>query len=253
MKKKRLWWPVIALVATSAGAAEVCDQHLDSRPNDPYGYQMRGNRCEGRYIQEVGSITLLVSSLTADYRDFSVRSGQPLYLTWPAGAGGELHIRGQGLRHRFYYRMDAEADSASGRFAWPVDVLAAVGAGRADIGIVGWREISLGGRKREVYQPLWVGQGEPVRVGTGRSYRLLVRPGGEVEEIYLSVAQAPEGKPEGYIVDGKPLDLGYYPAGRPIEIALPKLTLPGIYSIEVGAQFRDGGTATVSFLLQHGG
>ena len=58
---------------------------------------------------------------------------------------------------------------------------------------------------------------------------------------------------EKFILDGKPLAFGYYPAREPLEIPLEGFSDPGLYHVELGARLRSGASTTLSSLLYHAG
>jgi len=62
-----------------------------------------------------------------------------------------------------------------------------------------------------------------------------------------------DGRPDLYIKRDAPLGYGYYPAEQGIVVFVPELPRSGIYSVEVGAILKDGGSSTTSFLFYHAG
>src|SRR5580692_1992742 len=136
-----LWLPVLALVAAlapamseaAAWAAEAshCDPSLAPSANYPFKYINRGDRCEGVYIQLVGSTTLTMLSFTSVFGAFDAKTAQPLVIGWtPAPGTGEVQLRALTTRQHLYYRMDTRVRAGESRYRWPTDVLAAMGFGR---------------------------------------------------------------------------------------------------------------------------
>jgi hypothetical protein len=83
---------------------------------------------------------------------------------------------------------------------------------------------------------------------------LVLVPGRELKEVFLSLATVQEGgEPRRFIRSGEALEYGYYPAGRGIGIQLPPLSEPGIYYVELAAELAGGGVITTTIHLYHGG
>src|SRR5919108_743620 len=95
------------LADPASGQESYCDPYLGQVSDNPYGYRMRGDRCEGIYIKEVSTTILLVASLTESFEDYDLNSSKPLLIEWNKASGdGVVRLRAQGLRRRLYYRMD---------------------------------------------------------------------------------------------------------------------------------------------------
>jgi hypothetical protein len=227
-----------------------CDPALSQTAGYHWGYQLRGDRCEGIYIQDVSGTTLMVASLTESFEDYDLDSGKELLVQWAAPGDGAPHLRAQGTRPRLYYRMDTARPPGSTEYSWPLDVLRAQGIPRQDIGVVGWTRCPVGGTERRVYLPLRIGQqSSPLR---SDSYQLVLLPGRELTEVFVSLAPiGVDGEPASFLADGKALEYGYYPADRPIAIPIRTLQEPGVYYLEVGATLEDGGSATVELWFYH--
>ena len=88
-------------------AENTCDPNLSAPADHPYGYRVRGNRCEGVYIREVSNTTLHIASLTESFEDYDLSSGKDLLVEWTAPAKANVRLRTHSLRHKLYYRMDA--------------------------------------------------------------------------------------------------------------------------------------------------
>ncbi len=239
-----------ALNATQVDArSSTCDPELEAPKGDAFGYKQRAGRCEGRYVQEVSSLTLVVASLTSTL-DNNMDS-ESWTVEWSAPGNADVRLRAQGLRSRLYYRMDARAGAAQ-TFSWPTELLAGLDIPAKDVGIVGWTRHPVGGSDLEVYLPLAVrSAGSPAKPSAG-GYELVLVPGRELSEVYLSLAPlGDDGRPLEFLQDGEPLDYGYYPAGLGIEIALPKLTTSGLYYLELGATTAGGKAAAVELYFYH--
>ena len=242
-----------------------CDPELETQPGDALGYRLRGERCEGLYVQKVASTTLVLASFLARTGLSSSASweGEALNVEWtvpPAGgnapesarreAVASTRLRAQGLRPRLYYRMDAERPAGAAAFTWPTDLLTRLRILPREVGLVAWTERTLGGKPREVYLPLTVRSAGP----GGGGYLLVLRPGRELSEVYLSLAPLDrDGLLGEFLKDSEPLSYGYYPAGHGTEIELPALPAAGFYHLELGARFASGGVTAIELVFYHPG
>jgi hypothetical protein len=239
-------------VPLTAGWAEECDPHLLVRSTNPYGYRLRGDRCEGLYVEEVGGAPLLIASWTESFLDYGLHSKQPLQIEWEAPHGtGDIRLRAQGLRRRLYYRMDTVRPSGSSSFAWPSDLLAGIGIPKRDVGVVGVTQVPVSATQREVYLPLRISQGGKV-AAQPISYRLVLLPGVELSEVFITMVSV-TGNGGTILKDAEAVGYGYYPAERPVEITVSNIPAPGFYHLEVGATAKSGGSATAEFWFYHSG
>lgn len=233
-----------ALTARSIPAQAVpCDASLEPDPADPWGYRARGDRCEGIYAQPVSGTPLIVASFTERFAAFDPDSVRSLVLRWTPDSSGNVRLRAIALRHRLYYRMDAERPAPAGSWEWPANLLSALDLGRAEIGVVAWTHLAAGGTGRDVHLPLRIGAGSDTdSVG---DYSLVVVPQVELTEVYVSVARMnDDGRPVRWLRDEEPLGYGYYPVDGAIEIAIARPTDPGLYRVQIGALIRAGGSVT---------
>jgi hypothetical protein len=238
---------LLILSALPSIAQNPCDPLLIQPKGNPYGYRLRGDHCEGVYVQEVSGAPLTIVSWTESFEDYDLTSSAPLLLQWD-GRPGDVRLRAQGMRRRLYFRMDAIRTSGSKSFSWTPDLLAAVNIPKMELGILGYVMESVAGTEHEIYLPLRVTQNQKqLRSGT---YHLVVIPGTELKELFLTVAAATsDGRP--VVKNGEPLGYGYYPPERPVEIPISGLSKPGIYHVELGATFRSGGAATSELWFYH--
>ncbi len=218
-----------------------CDPNLTQLGQNPEGYRLRGDRCEGIYFQPVsGSTTLLVASFTEFFEDFDPRD--KLSVEWSSPVETPIHLRAYGLREKLYYQMDAIVAAGVAAYLWPAGVLNALHLSKQDIGVVGYTEYKVGGENRTLYVPLRIWQKEQKR---SRGYQLVLLPGSELKEVYLSLARVgADGQPHSYLISDQALGKSYYPAERGILIELPSLKTPGVYYVEIGATSRYGGPMT---------
>jgi hypothetical protein len=244
---------LLIALSLGAGAAEVtggaenpCDSSLVPRDSDPQGYRLRGDRCEGIYIREVaGSAELVVASFTESFGEFQTTSDSSLRLAWPPLGRDAVRLRAQGLKYRLHYRMDSIRPPGSSGYTWPLAVLAALRVGRQDIGVVGYTAQQVGNSTLEVYLPLRISErGEAL---PSHMYRLVLLPGAELNEVYLSLAPVGrDGRPGKFLQRDQALRRSYYPAERPISVDLPEPYSRGIYYLEIGAVLGRGGSSTAT-------
>lgn len=229
-----------------------CDPQLRQSTDDPYGYRLRNDRCEGIYIREVASTPLLVASLTESVEDFDLTVNQNLVVEWtaPGPASADIHLRALALRHRLYYRMDTIRAAGSASYVWPPNLLATLNLHRSDLGIVAWTSYVQGNTKRDVYLPLRIRQQGAANKSHG--YQLTLLPGVDLAEVFVSLAPTkPDGSPGAFIKKDQALGYGYYPAERGITLSIPELKTPGVYYLEIGATLRDGSSSTAQVWFYH--
>jgi hypothetical protein len=235
---------------TAASEAEHCDPGLE-RISSPLGYHLHEERCEGLYVEEVGSADLVVLSFTEVFEDFDAAGGRNLRVEWEAPGEEPVRLRAQGVGKR-HYRMDTVRPAGTTSFLWPTDVLSGLGYTRQDMGVVGWTRATVGEVERQIYLPLRVTQG-PSSAGPD-GYRLVLQPGRELAEVYVSLAEVGEdGEPSRFFKDGDPLGYGFYPHRRGVEIPVSGLGPPGVYYLQVGASVKGGGVTTIELWFFHPG
>ena len=236
-----------------ARAAESpCDVSLPQVESNPYGYRLRGDRCEGVYAREVGA-SLTLASLTESFQDYDAGSGRPLVVEWskaPGDAG--VHLRAVALRRRLYYRMDTVRPAETTSYEWSPGLLAALGIARVDLGVLGFARARVGATERSVYVPLRIAQqSKPARA---RGYLSSSCPASSWPRCSSawprSVPMAVRGPSSG---TASRWATGSYPAERAVEIPISGLPAPGIYYLEVGAKRRTGETLSLEVWLYHAG
>jgi hypothetical protein len=148
--------------------------------------------------------------------------------------------------------MDAVRPAGSTSYSWPTNVLSTFNLRRNELGLVAWAPYPVGGTAHDVYVPLRVSQTAGSR---SPRYQLTLLPGVELTEVYLSLAPiGSDGRVGAFIKKDEPLKYGYYPADRAINIQLPALAAAGIYSAEIKAVRRGGGSASAPpFWFYHSG
>jgi hypothetical protein len=235
--------------------ASHCDPYLKESSNDPYGYRVRGvkrDRCEGIYIREVANTPLLVASLTEWFEDFDPSSGADVVLEWKASGDADIHLRAYTLKHRVYYRMDSLRPANSNSYVWQPGLLSTLDLRKKDIGIVAWTSQQVGNTRRDVYLPLRIRQ--RADAGKSQGYQLLLLPGAELSEVFVSLALVKsDGEPGAFTRNAQKLGYGYYPADRGIPIEITEIKTPGIYYLKIGAELRAGGSSTTQIWFYYPG
>lgn len=240
----------LARAALAAGA-EKCDPDL-MRPDDTRGYQWRGDRCEGLYVQPVASHgDLLVASLTEEPPDFDPSATPTLELRWTPFGDGPIHVRAYSLRHGTYYRMDAVRPAGARSYRWPLDVLREVGLPGRAVGLIAWTQHRVGTTERPVYLPLRLAT---LANASAPHYRMRVVPGVRLDEMWVGLVRLDEAGEAKEAVESKELGLQYYPAGQPVPVTLemPEDAPAGVYRAEIRATCA-GGAVSTRLWLAHGG
>src|SRR5437868_7133216 len=235
----------------AGNAQSNCDSSLVKLSSGPSGYRERGDRCEGIYIKEVGSTTLQVAAFTESFMQYDLNSGKPLTIQWDAPPNNSsVSLRAQGLRRKLYYQMDKFMPPGKTVYSWPINFLSSLNIGKSEIGITGKFLYKSGKVEHNVYVPLRISQqGNDIKTG---SYKLLLFPGTELKELYLSMAPVEaDGSNGKFIMEGKKLGYGYYPAERAIEIPVSGMKETGIYYLEISAEKKNGGTSTREIWFYH--
>jgi hypothetical protein len=243
----------LCVAVAAAAPNEICDPSLPSPKDDPHAYRLRGDRCEGRYVREVGGTTLLVASLVESFEVFDRTSARPLNVVWPIPPGAtEVRVRAQGLKRRMYYRMDTRRPAGAGSYVWPSSLLAVMVQRRDDIGLLASTRLLIRGVERDVYLPVRVGYGQsPSR---SERYELIVVPGVQLSELFVTLSElGPEGQVRQVIRKDEPLRYGYYPAERGISIEMAGLGRAGIYRVDLAARIESGGASTRELWFYHSG
>lgn len=83
---------------------DFCNQNL-MNPDDPLGYKLRTDCCEGKYVQDVDSTILRMVSLTESFEDYDLNSNRELTVEWAVPKAQRVNLRAQRLQPPFYYRI----------------------------------------------------------------------------------------------------------------------------------------------------
>jgi hypothetical protein len=230
-----------------------CDPDLKKPTDDPYGYQLRGtsrDRCEGIYNIGVAANPLLIASMTAWFEDFDPAAGTDLTIEWRMPGDAGIHLRAYTLKHNVYYRMDSLRPAGRRSYDWQPGLLFALNLSKRDLGVVGWMSYPIGQRKRDLYLPLRIRQ--RASVGKFQGYQLLLLPGVELAEVFLSLAPLkPNGEPGGFSKNAQKLGYGYYPIEQPVPIIITEAKTPGVYYLKLSATLKRGGSTTTEIWFYH--
>jgi hypothetical protein len=235
---------ILAPLTPSTAQDSPCDSGLLALARGPEGYQLRGERCEGTYVQPVGGTVLWLVSLTDWFEAYDPTSGVDLQVNWSTTGKQPVRLRAQGMQRGLYYRMDATRPADSAPFHWPSDVLLVRHIAQDQIGITGWTRMAVAGADERVYLPLRVSQRGPA--ATDGLTQLTIYPTVELTKVYLSIASGGiDGRTLKPLRPGAPLANGYYPADTPVTLTLDGLTTPGLYYVEVSATLAGGGQSVL--------
>ncbi len=237
--------PVLAVQATS------CDPVLTHLAAPVNGYRQRGDRCEGLYAQQVSGTTVFLASLTETFDDYDLQSPDSLTVQWslPPTSTAGLQLRAETLKHGRYYRMDTFRPEQSVAYRWPSGLLRAERIPRRELGVIGWTQATIGGARSDVYVPLRIRQQHGV--SACGIYDVVLWPGEQLAEVYVSVAPVGADGRLGAFVRQDSLNYGFYPAESPIKFQLKQREMgpPGIYYLKIGARLGSGGTSTKEYWL----
>ncbi|WP_437546071.1 hypothetical protein WME97_41260 [Sorangium sp. So ce367] len=251
--------PLAPSSRNSASAQKLtCDASLNPPRDNAFAYRIRGHRCEGLYVKDVGSTDLRVVSFTEIVEDFDTRSGEDLLVRWPAFGDGDTHVRAESLKPRHFYRMDTIVAAGSTLYSWPTDLLAAFDLKKDELAMLAWTRHAVGGKENDAYLPVRVQQRtEANPMDRNSVYTVVLMAGVELVEVMYSLRGVePDGRFGPFVQEKQVLqEHGYYPAGRGFKVPIPVSDLKAgrVYLLEVGATRKDGGPAAIGFRFVHVG
>jgi hypothetical protein len=213
------------------------------------GYRQRGDRCEGLYAQQVSGTTVFLASLTEVFDEYDLQSADALTVQWslpPTSIAG-LQLRAETLKRGRYYRMDTTLPPKAEVYRWPSGLLRAEQIARRELGAVGWTRATIGDVVDDVFVPLRIQEHDRVpRCGT---YEVVLWPGEQLAEVYVSLAPVRADGRLGPFVRRDSLNYGFYPAESQIKFLLKQVEIgsPGIYYLKISARLGGGGTSTKEY------
>jgi hypothetical protein len=141
-------------------------------------YKDRGNRCEGLYVADVGTLTLEILSLTLGDISFPLNPGEVLRVSAP-GSASNLRVRAVAKPPKTYYRLDASL-APGATLNWPIDaVLLPENIGPSRIGIFAFREEGT----QRIFVPVQVASSAASNAPASRAILLSVRPSFDADLI----------------------------------------------------------------------
>jgi hypothetical protein len=229
-----------------------CDPELSLLSSGPYGYRLRGDICEGLYVQQVAGSALQLVSLTSYFEDFNPEPTQNLVIAWKSPTKAETHVRARATDRRIYFRMDAIRAAPMNDLRWPAGLLSALGIRRDRLGVLAWTDSENALGTSTLYLP--VGLGDKKSFPGSGDYSLALIPGRELGEVYITLSRIDQaGRAGRPIRDAVPLGLNYYPAGQRIDFPIANPGSEGIYYLEIGATLKTGGSITLPVYFYHAG
>jgi hypothetical protein len=234
------WVTLFIYPCLAAAQNAACREELfrSSNRNDPWGYKVRGNRCEGRYIQPSGSY-LQVVSLTQFFESYEFGAAKELIVEWNSSLKKPFFIRAFGIKPDLYYRMDTSIPPGENLYRWPSDVLEALQINSDEVGVLGWIEMKIGNTFRHIHIPLIVRQRKAV--AGHRSCEVVFQSASRLTEAYYRLKKMDsEGQMIRMIVDGRPLKHGFYPPMQGIKFELGEIPEQSLYLLEITAIQQSG-------------
>lgn len=232
---------VASLSKATFAQGSQCDPRLQQAGSDPNGYRLRGDRCEGIYIKQVAGTTV-VASLIEYVENFNPAASPSLRVEWTAPGNASVRLRAYSLRHRLFYQMDTLRPAGSSSYIWPTNLLASLKLTKGELGIVALTSYQVGKANHEIYLPVRITQQGAVR--NSNSYQLLLVPGADLDQVFISLAPVNKDGRLGASLKDWTLGDGYYAAGRAITVTTPPVKGQGLYSLKIGSTFKSGGSST---------
>ena len=236
----------------SVRAENFCDSSLAGDTKSPLAYQMRGDRCEGLYAQQVSAISIEIRSFVESLAPFDPQRESVLDLRWlsPPEVAKELHLRAFCFKPRTYYRMDTAVPAARRMYRWPSEVLAGLQLAGADLGVIAWLEMpGPASTVRQVYLPLRVGASETPAEG---GYQVTLVPSVRLKEVYLTVSRLDSsGNIVATVRRDEALGYGYYPSNEPTRFSTGRLGSAGFFRLELAAVPMSGTPVKQGFDFYH--
>ena len=239
-----IWLAFCFCPVTLHADTSACDPTIRQDHEHPQGYRDRaGELCEGVYATGVSSLGLTLASFTGVLDGVDMARSEQLQLHWEPLGEGQVQLRAESLRPRFYYRMDATRPAGVKQMAWSNAIPAQYKLRTSEFGILATQADASGKR---VYLPLHItprGR-QPARA----PYVVTVVSATEIDEIYWSLTR--EGQ-AGFIVRDEALERSPYPASQPIAIRLQSVDGPGRYELTVSADLVGGAIDTIVIPFYH--
>jgi len=229
------------LAAAPQGPASFCDPNLVKDTKSSMSYQMRGDRCEGIYAQQVGTVSLDLRSFVKGAGSFDPEHDRQIVLAWkaPKDVTGDVKLRAFSLKPRTYFRMDTAKPAGGGSYDWPSDFLASADLGGKDVGVLAWLTLpGPAGRNREIYLPI---RAKSTKLSD--DYELTLVPSKKLKKVLISLSQTNEqGGVSKVVFSNKEVggEFPYFPSNEPTVISTGKIESAGYYHLEIKATAASG-------------
>jgi hypothetical protein len=197
--------------------------------------------CEGVYATGVSSLGVTLASLTGPLRDIDLGKPGDYRLEWKTGLQGEVRIRADSLRPRFYYRMDTARPGSEAGITWKNAIPAYHKLRTREIGLLAMQRDATG---KKLYLPVRIGSKGETAPST--PYQATIFSGADIEEVYWSLDRGSE-----QLVWERPVNRSPYMAHQPITIQFDEVTEPGTYHVTITAELRNGMINAVEFNFLH--
>jgi hypothetical protein len=238
---------LFALAVSLDARYQACDPQLRPQPGQ-WGYQKRGDRCEGLYEELVSEGALRPVSLVSGEAPLPVTD---VALSWPRPSStAEVALTATSLKPTMFYRMDALVRGTT--YRWATDVVRALKVGEKELGIMAMTQEVVGKAPRRVYLPVTLGSRTDAAPA---QYILRVASPEDLNDVVFGVWHVDQaGNRAAVAVAERSLKRPYYASSSPVSFAfnLPPAR-PGLYEVAVSgirAAPGGGGTST-TFLMRH--
>jgi hypothetical protein len=234
--------------ALTAEAGASCMLPPERHREPPAGYQDRGDRCEGLFVQPVSYPTAIeIVGLHAHPPGYDLATVEALDVV-ARGGGAADALQAISLRRGHHYQMDTTA-LVFGAFRWLTELLRRpeVSLQPGELAVLGCRGPCTGSLARPptLVPVSVVAEGDaPVPA----SPRIEVVPHHELVELRVTLLD-PDRRA---LYDN--LDYGrvYYPPGEPITVLLDRVHAAGVHDLVLRAVGRDGSVSSARALLDLG-
>lgn len=213
---------VFFIITTGSAAAQHCDASIQGVSDHPFGYRIRGDRCEGIYWEprsDIGVIAL-VSLVTLPKKLSSTPAGQiKLYWKTPSFASStQQHVRASSLSDKIFYRLDADRPTTSQSFAWPLKIIKKIELPLDEIGFLVMSNLQIGAIGWQAYIPVSVSQ--PVEQGIHPQIEMILVSDSIVKDIsWRRYKLSDDGTPSSLLDKGL-IEETFY-SGELIKVILP--------------------------------
>jgi len=226
-----LW---ILCLSGPAGAASFCDPGLPADTKSPLSYQMRGDRCEGLYAQQVSSVSVEVRSLIASFGPFDPATDKELVLSWtePPGAQGTVRLRVFSFKTGHLLPNGYSRGRRQGLLSLALRCSGLARPAQQDLGLVAWMDLS----RPEGATPHGPPAAPRRKQQSERRLRGLSFPFGPSQRGPFDHQPARCSRPSVAVLrKDEELGFGHYPSHVPTVLSTKKLGPAGFYRLAVTA------------------